>query len=168
VSFRKPFRAVPLKRNPVYRHHWRKPWRWRTEQSLLAIVGVSAGALLGLYVSGTLQTAAPQGPGITCGTVRIIDGDTFDCGAVRIRLQGIDAPEFAGHCRPGRVCADGDPQLSTASLVSLTSGQQVTCQRVDTDVYGRTVALCTAGERDLSCAQIEGGYAERRYAPIQC
>jgi len=34
------------------------------------------------------------------------------------------------------------------------------------DVYGRTVARHSAGERDLSCEQIEGGFAVRRYGEI--
>lgn len=104
----------------------------------------------------------------TCSSIRIIDGDTFDCGSIRIRLQGIDAPEKDGHCRPGRVCTPGDPVASTRSLTALTQSSKVQCTRTDTDHYGRTVARCSASGTDLSCEQIRRGHAVKRYAPIQC
>lgn len=106
--------------------------------------------------------------GFACPTVRIIDGDTFDCGTTRIRLQGIDAPERNGQCKPGRKCTPGDPVASTRSLRALTQSAPVRCTRTDTDAYGRTVARCFAGPIDLSCEQIRRGHAVLRYAPIAC
>lgn len=47
-------------------------------------------------------------------------------------------------------------------------GSAVTCRHVDIDAYGRTVARCSAGTQDLSCGQIEGGFAVRRYGNISC
>lgn len=104
----------------------------------------------------------------TCNGAKVIDGDTFRCGDRRIRLQGIDAPETPGHCRRGRECAPGDPQASTENLRRLIAGGNVQCLRTDTDVYGRTVARCKSAMGDLSCKQLEGGFAIRRYAPIDC
>ncbi|MDD3798293.1 MAG: thermonuclease family protein [Novosphingobium sp.] len=85
-----------------------------------------------------------------------------------MRLQGIDAPELPGHCRPGRNCTPGDPYASTANLSRLVNGKTLECRKTDVDHYGRTVARCKAGDVDVSCAQIAGGYAVRRYAMILC
>ena len=136
---------------------------------MLATIGLSFGGLGGLYLIGVVGIG-PEAAAETfeCPSVRIIDGDTFDCGGVRIRMQGIDSPEMPGHCRPGRDCTPGDPYASTANLRRLTAADTVQCRKTDMDVYGRTVARCTAGKTDLSCAQIEGGFAVRRYAMIWC
>ena len=118
--------------------------------------------------TGTHWTAAaPVSGQITCTNPYIIDGDTFDCGGVRIRLVGIDAPEMPGHCQPGRECTPGDPHAARSFLQSLIAGP-VSCTRTDTDRYGRTVARCESGGRDLSCAMIFARHAVRRYAPISC
>jgi endonuclease YncB( thermonuclease family) len=158
---------------------------------MLAAVGLSVGALGGLYLSdgdalpdGSMiqriagatefdrrvdeRVGVTGGNTFTCKSVYIIDGDTFSCGGIRIRLEGIDAPELPGHCRRGRACTPGDPYASTENLRRLTASAAVECQRVDTDVYGRTVATCKADGADLSCSQIEGGFAVRRYGNIIC
>ncbi|WP_363738969.1 thermonuclease family protein [Sphingobium sp. LMA1-1-1.1] len=80
----------------------------------------------------------------------------------------MDAPELPGHCRPGRECTPGDPYASTANLQSLVSGQAVECRQIDTDHYGRAVARCSAKGRDLSCAQVQGGFAVKRYGSLSC
>jgi endonuclease YncB( thermonuclease family) len=98
----------------------------------------------------------------------VTDGDTFRCGGRRVRLQGIDAPEMPGHCRPGRDCTPGDPDASATNLRRMLRWHSVTCRQTDIDGYGRTVARCSAGEQDLSCAQIDGGFAVRRYGAISC
>ena len=103
-----------------------------------------------------------------CSDPIIIDGDTLRCGSTRIRLSSIDAPEMPGHCRPGRECTPGDPYASTGNLQSLVSGQTVECRQVDTDHYGRAVARCSVQGQDLSCAQVEGGFAVNRYGFLAC
>lgn len=83
-------------------------------------------------------------------------------------MEGIDAPELPGHCREGRDCVAGDPYASTRNLQRLIGSGEVVCRTTDTDRYGRTVARCFAGEKDLSCEQVKGGFAEYRYAWIKC
>lgn len=104
----------------------------------------------------------------SCASVSVTDGDTFRCGSTRVRMYGIDAPELEGHCRPGRRCVSGDPHASTRNLERLIAGRQVMCKSIDVDRYGRTVGRCFAGDVDLSCGQIEGGFAVRRYGNIWC
>ncbi|GAM00540.1 thermonuclease family protein [Sphingomonas parapaucimobilis] len=91
-----------------------------------------------------------------------IDGDTLRCGRERIRLIGIDAPEMPGHCRPGRLCAVGDPFASRDSLANALFAP-IVIERVGRDRYGRTLAFVSAGGEDLSCVQLRRGQA--RYRP---
>lgn len=130
------------------------------------VLAVIFGGLVGFSWLQVEQTV-PEGS-FGCVMPRIIDGDTFDCAGTRVRLQGIDAPETEGHCRPGRNCAPGDPNASTANLHRLVRWSKVICRKTDIDGYGRTVARCSAGDVDLSCAQVDGGYAILRYTPISC
>lgn len=103
-----------------------------------------------------------------CSDPIIVDGDTLRCGRLRIRLASIDAPEMPGHCRAGRQCVPGDPYASAANLERLIARTSIVCRQTDTDHYGRIVALCTAGERDLSCEQVRYGFAVERYGRLMC
>jgi len=149
------------------RRRAKRSWQWGYKQVMLATLGLSIG---GLVAISTIRWTSTDGSAtdFACSSVRVLDGDTFDCGSTRVRLHGIDAPELEGHCRPGRPCAPGDAHASTAHLRQLVSGVRVQCRQTDTDVYGRAVARCTAADTDLSCAQIDGGYAIRRYGVIFC
>ena len=98
------------------------------------------------------------------------DGDNMRCSNVAgaLRLQGIDAPEMPGACRPGRACVDGDPFAARDTLRGLTAGRDVQCVVEDTDVYGRSIVNCTADGVNISCAMIAAGQAIPRYAPLDC
>lgn len=102
------------------------------------------------------RQAAPTGEPIE--NCRVVDGDTIRCGAERIRLLGIDAPELPGHCRAGRDCAPGDPYASTENLRRAMTGA-LRIQRVTQDRYGRTVGLVSGDRGDLSCWQLRAGAA---------
>lgn len=100
------------------------------------------------------------------GPVRVIDGDTFDVGNERVRLFGIDAPEMDQTCknRQGQAWACG---VWVADQVRHRfGGQNVTCDRMDTDRYGRTVARCFVGNRDVADEIVTLGlaFAYRRYS----
>lgn len=87
------------------------------------------------------------------------DGDTIRCGEERIRLLGIDAPELAGHCRPGRACAPGDPAAASAELRAALQQGPLRVVRLGQDKYGRTLGSVFAGEVNLSCHQLAAGQA---------
>lgn len=140
----------------------------RAKRSYAMRLALSLGPLLALAIMWWGIDQARAGETFTCQSASVIDGDTFDCDGKRIRLKGIDAPELPGHCRPGRQCTPGDPYASTESLRRLLEGGTVSCRKTDTDAYGRTVALCKSGAADLSCRQIEGGFAVRRYGVLWC
>lgn len=175
VTFRKPFRAVPIREGRAHRARrlrrdiLMRRSRWGPVQLLLAVLGLSVGALIAVAAIRWLDAdAEARANAFECAAPDVLDGDTLDCGSRRVRLHGIDAPELPGHCRPGRHCTPGDPFASTESLRALIGGQTLSCQQTDVDRYGRTVARCSAGAVDLSCGQIVAGQAVRRYGWIWC
>lgn len=109
---------------------------------------------------------AAGGDYIRCVSPYIIDGDTLDCGGVRIRLSSIDAPETKP-CRPGRRCVAGNGHASKAYLKEISRGE-VLCQAQGFDHYGRTLAKCQATGRNLNCAMVKAGHAVERYGRLSC
>jgi endonuclease YncB( thermonuclease family) len=99
------------------------------------------------------------------GPARVIDGDTLDLRGMRIRLAGIDAPELDQSCRrEGRVWPCG--RWAGARLTAQIAGRDVTCLVTGKDRYGRRIATCRAGHRDLGRSLVQAGaaLAYRRYS----
>lgn len=99
------------------------------------------------------------------GTADVVDGDTLHVGGARIRISGVDAPELSQRCgtgeqkvRCGAMAADW--------LRTRIQGRTVVCQVVDTDRYGRSVAVCKADGQDIGAALVDSGWATayRRYS----
>ncbi|MEL6244968.1 MAG: thermonuclease family protein [Pseudomonadota bacterium] len=114
-------------------------------------------AVFGLVSTNTVATAATDTPSVLMGEVRATDGDSLRMGDHRIRLFGIDAPESAQTCDlNGDSWACG--RASRKALERLVKGETVHCVTRDMD-RGRHVAICTAGEIDLSAHMVERGWA---------
>lgn len=95
-----------------------------------------------------LPPAAYAEPTLDGKVTRIVDGDTFRMGKVRVRLWGVDAPERDTPSGPG----------ATRHLSELIAGQDVSC--VITGVsYERLVGQCRVGERDISALMASDGWA---------
>ena len=88
-----------------------------------------------------------------------IDGDTFvTTSGERVRVLGIDAPEL------GRPYAD----LAKTFLESKTADKKVVLSiqtHLPIDVYGRTLALCTYRDENLSVALVAAGLAKSDIFP---
>jgi len=99
---------------------------------------------------------------IACTAPKVHDGDTLRCGADRVRLFGVDAPEV----RRGQTPAEPFAYEARDELVRLTRGR-VGCRVVDRDRYGRFVGRCWSDvSPDLNAALIRSGLATeyRRYS----
>ena len=83
------------------------------------------------------------------GPARVIDGDTIEISAQRVRLHGIDAPEGRQTCRRDAVTWLCGAE-SARALRWFIDGRRVTCRERDVDRYGRIVAVCHAGGHDLN------------------
>ena len=97
------------------------------------------------------------------GSARVVDGDTLDVGAVRVRLHGVDAPESRQSCvAGGRRWACGE--RATRALAGRLGGRTVACE--ERDRYGRIVAVCRDGGEDVNAWMVSHGWAlaYRRYS----
>lgn len=128
----------------------RSLWRRLVDYGLTII-------LLGLLILlaarlDRVETRKAQGAAI------VNDGDSITLGSERIRMRGIDAPEYQQICRK-----DGADypcgKLARQSLVRLISGKPVSCSGWQRDRYGRLLGDCKADGKDLNRAQVEAGWA---------
>jgi micrococcal nuclease len=98
------------------------------------------------------------------GSARVIDGDTLEVSGIRIRLNGVAAPERNG---PGGAEA-------TATMKQMTSGMTVRCSLTGMKTYKREVGTCWVGTLDLGAALIAAGkardcprYSAGRYSALE-
>lgn len=131
----------------------------------IVIMSLSAGA----WIAAGRPTLSPppSSRDIIAGNAIVIDGDTIDVAGVRVRLEGIDAPETDQRCRDkeGRDYLCG--VSSTNGLKALIGGDPVSCRRSGKDTYGRTLAVCSgANGKELNSELVKLGLAVafRRYS----
>lgn len=113
-----------------------------------------------------LGVALPVAAGTFSGPVRVHDGDTFDVGAVRVRLHGVDAPELGQPCtNPDGVRWDCGTWVAGQVRARL-DGRKVDCEKLGEDRHGRTLARCALAGRDIGRMLVEEGLvlAYRRYS----
>jgi len=139
--------------SPRRRHGGRRPrspWRKLLDYALTA-------AILGLLALVTarldrLDMRREQ------GTATVNDGDSLTLGPARVRLRGIDAPEYTQLCtRNGADYACG--KMARQALAASIGNRPVTCDGWQKDRYGRLLGDCKAGGIDLNRAQVEAGWA---------
>lgn len=109
-----------------------------------------------LAVAAILAAPAAADPLVIEGPARVRDGDYLIIGEVHVRLWGIDAFERAQVCGdPAWACGEA----AYERLVALTGDAGVRCERRSDDRWGRVVAVCAAGGRDLSAVLVTEGLA---------
>ena len=111
---------------------------------------------LAIWIIGALLLA---GQAIAQSGVRIVDGDTIEIGQTTYRLFGIDAPEHGQKCakRGGGSWQCG--KAATEYLQHLAAGGQVRCDDRGQDKYGRTIGVCSVGNKDLNEQMVASGHA---------
>src|SRR5215217_1355786 len=127
--------------------------------------------LLGLAIAiGPPSSAAADR---IVGRASVVDGDTIEIHGERIRLFGIDAPESGQTCLDAKGQSYRCGQKAALVLDARIGEGVVTCERKDTDRYGRVVALCRVFGEDLGAWMVDLGWAlayrtySTRYAPAE-
>jgi endonuclease YncB( thermonuclease family) len=146
-------RRNPLRRTPKL--HWRT---W-----IVILIGL---CLLAAYILLPDAPFSLDGPPLTGTVERVIDGDTIDIAGQRIRLPGLDAPEWNQSCKTSD---GGSWPCGTAAanrMSELTRGRTLTCRPEGHDRYGRLLAVCRDGQTDVAEALVADGFATAtsRYA----
>ena len=109
--------------------------------------------------------AAPALAGVE-GAIHVVDGDTLTVGSVKVRLQGIDAPETDQQC----LTEHGQPWSCgawvTQTVQARFEGKHARCKDLGTDRYGRMIATCAVDGEDIGARFVEEGlaFAYRKYS----
>ncbi len=101
------------------------------------------------------------------GNAQIIDGDTIKINSIKIRLHGIDAPEFNQMCKKPYLtiifftftkdypCG----KISTQKLQKKINNKVITCKILDVDRYKRLIGECYKRNLNLNSWLVSNGYA---------
>jgi len=110
-------------------------------------------ALLGFAGAGHALDTRP----VIAGAARFIDADTLDIDGVRIRVQGIDAPERAETCTraDGRNWRCGS--WATDEARRLFEGRHLACRDLGERTYDRVVAQCLHRGEDIALTMVRAG-----------
>lgn len=146
-----------MTRRPARRPARRGPRPARRRSAVRWILDLAlAGAVLGALALFVVNYDAPRQT--LAGQARIGDGDSLQIGETRIRLEGIDAPEYNQLCdRQGVAYPCG--RHAREALARLVQSGDLSCEGWRHDRYGRLLARCFAGDIDVNKAMVEQGWA---------
>lgn len=130
-----------------------------------------AGALAGLALAGVgepwtasrLRDAAPTsfveaGDADWARDVRVIDGDTFWTGGVKVRIADIDTPELSALC-PREAALAERARVRLTGLLAAGPFDLETVGSRDEDRYGRKLRVVTREGRSLGDQLVAEGLA---------
>ena len=111
-------------------------------------------AILALLIFGVVFAAPPKVVSTLTGKViGVTDGDTVKVlvnrQTVKVRLEGIDAPESS----------QSFGTKSKQALSQMVFEKNVTLKKTGEDRYGRTLGIIMVGKVDANAKMIEGGWA---------
>ncbi len=134
---------------------------YATRTAISLALGVVAATSLA-QIDASAARPSPTTPRLYAtliGRAEAIDGDTLLVGGIRVRLEGIDAPEAEQLCsqangREWRCGADAH-----RVLVRLVAGAVVRCDERGLDKYKRILGVCRVGNLDINAALVRRGLA---------
>lgn len=124
---------------------------------------LALGALLAALAACSPPPDAPAPPAVTLVSDRActaIDGDTIDCGALRVRLVNVDTPEMQGQCAAEIDQARRARDFTAARLAAGPVTIKPDPKR-PRDRYGRALAWVIVEGRDIGEDLIAAGLARR-------
>ena len=97
---------------------------------------------------------------VSAGSITAVDGDSLLRGLQRIRLDGIDAPEFSQICYTEDVQQYPCGEKAFAYLQNMVENTPTECKCLpEKDAYNRLVCECFADGKSLNRAMVNAGWA---------
>jgi endonuclease YncB( thermonuclease family) len=119
---------------------------------LIAVVAAAYFYSVETDKRGTIQTVGEK--------IFVVDGDSFTVGKRKMRLDGIDAPEFRQMCRDEASREWPCGRAARAALEQILVEPGFTCEVETQDRYSRSLATCkTAHTADVAATQVKNGMA---------
>ena len=134
------------RRRYAARSKWRQAFDWL---SMLVLFGLILLAIVRLD-----EFSAKHSQGVPV----VVDGDSLVLSGGKLRLEGIDAPEYLQTCKNGSVLYPCGRQ-ARKHLEQLIAKRHVQCKGWQNDKYGRLLARCSIGLLDLNRQMVSSGWA---------
>ncbi len=115
-----------------------------------------------LIAASTISVNAKEADWIKSSSaqpVKVIDGDSLEIGTKRIRLIGIDAPEYDQHCKDKNNKLYPCGKQSAQYLQTLVNTATIKCKPHKKDKYKRLLCTCYADNTDINSEMIKNGQA---------
>lgn len=91
--------------------------------------------------------------------VKVTDGDSLVIQGRRIRLQGIDAPEYNQTCGDKKGFDYPCGKKALEFMRRLVKGKNVSCKKIATDIYKRDLSECFANGENINLKMLANGWA---------
>ena len=91
--------------------------------------------------------------------VKVVDGDSLEINSTRIRLQGIDAPEYTQTCKTSKKSPYSCGKNSIEYLKELINNKTIKCISHGQDQYKRELCTCYADSININQELVKQGHA---------
>ncbi|MBP5398857.1 MAG: thermonuclease family protein [Alphaproteobacteria bacterium] len=91
--------------------------------------------------------------------VYVVDGDSLEVDGKRIRLVGIDSPEYKQFCYNKKHQKYDCGIKAKEYMEELVFSHSVDCKEESVDMYGRSLSVCFADGKNLNEEMIKAGWA---------
>jgi len=119
------------------------------------LLGTLVFALLGLFSTCTAEEIVSS----TDFPVKVIDGDSLEIGNSRIRLMGIDAPEYTQYCKDENKTKYNCGIEAKNHLEQIIGKTSIICKVHKKDQYNRDLCTCYKNNTDINREMVQSGYA---------
>ena len=136
-----------------------KAYATRAAASLALALAVTGSLLITGQSTARPSPSATRGHAVLTGRAEAVDGDTLAVGGVRVRLEGIDAPEIMQTCTDASGKAWECGAEATRILARLVANVVVSCEERGLDKYKRLLGVCRAGGIEVNAELVRRGLA---------